>query len=133
MIGHKPSLKAILVCDSVLQEIGTAKKSIIGIFDQILAGSFPCSHPQMGIYFSVIDAEGSYFFRMESVRLSTNEIIAKGEIGPILVKNRFQIVDGAIMLQGLTFPAPGKYEFRLYANDAFLDSKELTLRQAGQL
>ena len=126
MDAPKPSIKALLVCDSVLAEIVTGKKSIIGLFDQIVAGSIPCTHSQLGVYFSTIDAEGAYTFRLDLVQLNTDQIIARGEM-PVVAKDRFQIVDGAIILQGLTFPATGKYEFRLYANGIFLESKELTV------
>ncbi len=126
-----PSIKALLVCDSVAGEVGTGKKSLLGLFDKIRAGSFPCSHPQMTVYFCIVDAEGSYNFRLELVYLNTDEIIAKGEFGPLEVKDRFQVVDASIALRGLTFPGAGKYEFRLYANGKFLESKELTLIQIG--
>ncbi len=127
----KPSIKALLVCDAVAQEHGTGKKSILGLFDKIFAGSFPFSHSQMTVYFCIVDGEGSYTFRLELVRLNTDEIIAKGEFGPVEIPNRFQVIDAPITLRGLTFQEAGKYEFRLYANGIFLDSKELTLLQTG--
>src|SRR4029077_16113958 len=121
-----PSIKALLVCDSIAQELGSGKKSVIGIFDRILAGSVPCTHPQLAVYFSAIDAEGSYKFRLDLVMVNTEKVIARGEVS-IDVRNRFEPVDGAIILQGLTFPEAGKYEFRLYANGTFRESKEITI------
>ena len=122
----KPSIKALLVCDSVAQEVGSGKRSIIGIFDKIVAGSVPCTHPQMAVYFSAIDAEGSYKFRLDLVIVNTENVIARGEIS-MDVANRFEPIEGAIILQGLNFPEAGKYEFRLYANGTFLESKEITI------
>ena len=126
-----PSIKALLVCDAVAQEAGSGKKSLLGIFDKIVAGSFPHAHPQITVYFCIVDAEGSYDFRLELVQVNTDKIIAKAEVGPLEVKDRFDVTDGSIALRGLAFPAAGKYEFRLYANRTFLESKELTLMQAG--
>jgi hypothetical protein len=131
MDSPTPSIKALLVCDAVAQESGTGKKSILGLFNYINVGSFPCSHPQMAVYFCIVDAEGLYNFRLELVRLNTDEIIAKGEFGPLEVKDRFQVLDASITLRGLIFPEEGKYEYRLFANGTFLESKELTLKKIG--
>jgi len=85
----------------------------------------------MTVYFCIVDGEGSYTFRLELVRLNTGEIIAKGEFGPVEILDRFQVFDASMTLRGLTFQEAGKYEFRLYANGIFLDSKELTILQKG--
>jgi hypothetical protein len=121
-----PSIKALLVCDSIAQEIGSGKRSILGLFDKILAGSVPCVHQQLAVYFSAIDAEGSYKFSLDLVVVNTEHVISRGEIS-IDAPNRLEPIEGAIILQGLNFPEAGKYEFRLYANGAFLESKEITI------
>ena len=48
----KPSVQAFLVCDQVIEDSVTKKKSLIGLFTHLQAVSFPFQHSQMGLYFS---------------------------------------------------------------------------------
>jgi len=58
----KPSVQAFLVCDQVIEDSVTKKKSLIGLFTHLQAMSFPFQHQQMGLYFCLTDAEGNYQF-----------------------------------------------------------------------
>jgi hypothetical protein len=53
----KPSVQAFLVCDQVIEDSVTKKKSLIGLFTHLQAVSFPFQHSQMGLYFCLTDAE----------------------------------------------------------------------------
>ena len=44
----KPSVQAFLVCDHVIEDSVTKKKSLIGLFTHLQAVSFPFQHSQMG-------------------------------------------------------------------------------------
>lgn len=81
MDGPKPSLSALLVCDQVIEDKATNKKSIIGAFTHIWAQSFPCSHQKMGVYFCVTDAEGSYDITLRLANADSDQVLAEGETG----------------------------------------------------
>lgn len=128
MPGPTPDLNAMLICDTVITDRDTGKNSVIGIFDRIVAGSFPVRHPSLTVYARIIDAQGEYKFKLELVNLTNNQTIGGGTTPPIEVTDRMVPHDLVFKLHGLTFPADGRYEFRLYADDNFVGVHSFQVR-----
>lgn len=125
----KPSVQAFLVCDSVIIDSQTGKKSLIGTFTHLWAPRFPCQHHQMGIYFCLTDAEGVYEFELRLAYLDEDIIVGKATLSPFTIKDRLEIHDFGINIPSLVFPGPGRYEFRLYANGFFITHKDFNVIQ----
>jgi len=125
----KPSVQAFLVCDSVIIDSQTGKKSLIGTFTHLWAPRFPCQHHQMGIYFCLTDAEGVYEFELRLAYLDQDVIVGKATLSPFTIKDRLEIHDFGINVPSLVFPGPGRYEFRLYANGFFITHKDFNVIQ----
>lgn len=125
----KPIVQAILVCDSVILDSVTGKKSIIGTFTHLWAARFPCQHHQMGVYFCLTDAEGNYEFELRLVYLDQDQLIGKASLSPVDIKDRLQIHDFGVNIPSLVFPGPGRYEFRLFANGYFITQKDFNVIQ----
>ena len=130
MAGTRPLIKAILICDHIITEAGTNKKSLIGIFENITAARFPYVHPLLSVYVKLTDALGKYKVRIELVDLRHNKIIGKGEIPQVQFPDKLSHYELAFNFAGLRINNSGKYEFRIYANDEFLDSKDFHVLQA---
>lgn len=125
----KPSVQAFLVCDSVITDSQTGKKSLIGTFTHLWAPRFPCQHHQMGIYFCLTDAEGLYEFELQLAYLDQDVIVGKATLSPFPIKNRLEIHDFGVNIPSLVFPGPGRYEFRLSANGNFITHKDFNVIQ----
>lgn len=123
-----PKCNAMLICDSVITEQGTNKKSLIGIFENILAQQIPCTYNSLSVYIKLTDARGSYKFRLELVDLRENSIIGKGEIPrEIKIDNPLGTHELVFNLGGLQFKHLGKYEFRIFANEEFFAQKKFSV------
>jgi hypothetical protein len=122
-----PVVKAFLVCDYVIHEQETNKKSCIGIFHQIHGRKFPCRHGQLSIYGNITEAEGSYVFELLLVNLADGKVIGTGQTPKLDVPDRLQTAELAFALQNIVFPQPGKYEFRLIANGDLIAQKEVAV------
>ena len=120
----KPSIHAFLVCDTIIIDSLTGKKSIIGAFTHLWAQKFPCQHPQVGVYFSLTDAEGKYDFEIQLFYLDQDQLVGKGSLPSIEIPNRLATQDFGVNIPYLVFPGPGKYEFRLYADGNFITQKD---------
>ena len=130
MSGSKPIVNAMLICDKVITEVGTNKKSLIGVFENISALKFPCIHHFLSVYIKLTDANGKYIFRLELIDLENNKIIGKGEIPKeVAITNPLAIHDLVFNLAGLKFERPGKYEFRIYANEEVFGQKAFLVRK----
>lgn len=125
----KPIIHAFLICDTIIIDSLTGKKSIIGAFTHLWARTFPCQHPQVGVYFSLTDAEGQYAFDIHLVYLDKDQMVGKGSLPPINIASRLTTHDFGVNIPTLVFPAPGRYEFRLYANGSFITQKDFHVIQ----
>ena len=79
----KPIIHAFLVCDTIIIDSLTGKKSLIGAFTHLWAKTFPCHHPQIGVYFSLTDAEGRYAFEIQLIYLDKDQTVGKGSLRPL--------------------------------------------------
>ena len=51
---------ALILCDTIIEDSVTGKKSLIGLFSQIHAPKLPCIHQSMNILVSVTGGQGTY-------------------------------------------------------------------------
>ncbi len=110
---------AFLLCDQVISDEATKKKTIVGVFDRILLGKFPGSHSPVAVYVRVVDAEGEYKLRVEYVQVASQSVLAVVD-GTVHVKDRLRAGEFFIPLPPLPIPSPGEYEFRLWMNDRYI-------------
>jgi hypothetical protein len=125
-----PKANAMLVCDNVITEQGTKKKSLIGIFESIGARNFPFIHPFLSVYVKLTEGNGTYHFRLEMVNLKTNQVTGEGKIPEeIVIDNPLKSHELVFNLRGLRFNDPGEYEFRMYSNDQIFAQKTFYVQE----
>ena len=125
----KPSVQAFLVCDQVIEDSVTKKKSLIGLFTHLQALNFPFQHQQMGLYFCLTDAEGLYRFDIDLMYLNNEQLVCRATLPNIMIGDRLQISDFGINMPSLIFPAPGRYEFRLRMEVHLIAQKDFNVMQ----
>ena len=111
---------AIVICDLIIEDKLTSKKSLIGIFNQIGTQNFPYRHPQICVFVSVTEGRGQCAAR--DCELSTtrvNYVVAEvnGSIEFPDVNAAFEL---NLNLVGLVFPQPGTYSIEFYCDDALV-------------
>jgi hypothetical protein len=113
---------ALLVADQVIRDAMSGKWTIVGVYDKIRVTGFPAMHPNLGVYFRLMDAEGNYEIRVDVVRFTNDglETIAKVDGLNANVKTRMAPSDFGLNIQRVCFPDAGKYEVRLIANNELL-------------
>jgi len=125
----KPSLSALLVCDTVIEDKATNKKSIIGAFTNIWSQNFPCAHHHMGVYFCLTNADGAYEIRLRLTNSDSEQLLT--EVGlSIKISDILSINDFGINIPLVVFPKPGRFEFQLFANKEFLGRKEFRVSES---
>ncbi|MFQ5932124.1 MAG: hypothetical protein ACE5MM_06935 [Nitrospiraceae bacterium] len=130
MAPPRPSLTALLVCDMVIEDKATNKKTLVGLFTDIWSTRFPFTHHKMGVYFCLTDAEGAYniVLRLVSAESEAESLVAEAALA-ITISDMLAINDFGINLPVAQFPSPGRYEFQLFANKEFLGRKEFRVRK----
>ena len=124
-----PSVLAMLVCDQVIAEQGTGKKSLIGIFDNLQAPGFP-TQTRFAVYAKLADAQGQYKFRIRLVNLKDESPVADIN-ADMTLPDSTNPAELAINMIGIILPEPGKYEFQLWGNGTYLHRITLNAIQGG--
>jgi hypothetical protein len=129
-MSQKPVANAVLICDKVITEEGTKKKSLIGIFENIGSSKFPCVHYFLSVYVKLTDARGKYKFSLDLVNLETGNKLNRAEIPrEVEVPDPLRTHELVFNMGGLKFPSPGKYEFRVMANDEIFGQKTFLVEE----
>lgn len=119
-----PKTNAMLICDYVITEQNTNKKSLIGIFENINAGKFPCIHHALSVYIKMTEGQGVYRFRLELIDLRSDKVVGKGEIPKdIHITSPLTAHELVFNLRSIKFEHPGEYEFRIFGNDKIFGQK----------
>jgi len=114
-----PIVTAMLVCDQIIAEQGTNKKSLIGIFEQVGALTFPTVMPRLSVYVRLLDAFGKYPFKLRIVNLKDETLLAEVN-GEGNVQDSAHAAELVFNFMGFAIPQAGKYEFQLYTRDIYL-------------
>ena len=107
--------------------MGTIPDDMGGIFTHLRSASFPFQHQQLGVYFCLTDAEGTYRFEIDLFFLNTNQLVCRATLPHIDIGDRLQISDFGINLPVIVFPAPGRYEFRLRIGHTIIAQKDFNV------
>jgi len=120
-----PVVKAFLVCDQVIHDAQTGKKSLVGVFHELRADRFPAVHPVLWIYANLTDARGKYSFEIRLVDVARNNVLGKGTPPEIDIPGPLQTTELSAQLRNVALPQPGTYEFHLLSNGELLATKAI--------
>lgn len=127
-----PLLKAFLVCDHVIQDAQTGKKSLIGVFHELKATKFPAVHPALWIYANLTDAHGRYTFEIRLLDVARDEVLGRGAPPAIEIPGPLQVTELSAQLRNVALPTAGTYEFQLLANGQLIATKAIRVTQIAE-
>lgn len=114
-----PSLVSLLLCDQIIDDRLTSKKSAIGIFNTVIVPSVPTRIFQMSVMASLTEISGRTPLVLRMMRDSDNEVIFHTN-GWVDAPNPLATVDLIFAMQGIQVPTFGQYAFELLASDETL-------------
>ncbi len=121
-----PTLVSLLVCDQVIDDKLSNKKSAIGIFNTILVPKVPATIHQMAILASLTEISGRVELELRLVRDSDNMVLFSGR-GAVEAPNPLAVVDLLFAMQGIKIPEAGQYAFELLAGGELLGRRRFQL------
>jgi hypothetical protein len=119
---------AIVVCDQIIEDKLTNKKSLIGIFNQIGAQSFPYRHPQLCVFVSLTEGRGQCGARLRIIHDESGQVVAEMN-GSIQFPDVHAVFELNFNLVGLVFPEPGMYSIEFYGDDALILERRFTVSE----
>jgi hypothetical protein len=122
---------SLLMCDTIIEDKHTGKKTLVGLFDRVHARRFPCVHPYMCVFVSLTGARGR--FPCEVVcRHQDSHTVALSAKGEVTMRDPRQVVDLVFRLSGVTFPKPEMYWLNFVIDEMPIMMRPLFVVESGK-
>ena len=111
-MSSPPMKTAILLCDKVIVEHNTNKKSLIGCFTNVSGPEFPFTLDAFTIFLTLIGGHGKNSCRVEVKHMTKDDIGGKAIaklMGDVVFKNPNDTVELAFEFKKFQFMEPGQY------------------------
>lgn len=122
-----PALVSLLVCDQVIDDKLSNKKSAIGIFNTIMVPKIPARIHQMAILASLTEISGRVELEIRLVRDADNAVLFSGK-GAVEAPNPLAVVDLLFAMHGVQIPEAGQYAFELLTEGEILGRRRFQVR-----
>ncbi|WP_320046867.1 DUF6941 family protein [uncultured Ilyobacter sp.] len=123
MSGHPsiatPSVVSLLVCDQVIDDKLTNKKSAIGLFNTVVVPKVPTRIHQLAIMATLTEITGKTPLQVRLIRDSDNTILMQTN-GHVDAPDPLAMVDLLFAMQGVPIAEVGQYAFELVSGGELL-------------
>jgi hypothetical protein len=128
-----PQVLALNVCDFIVVDPWTSKKTLIGLFSIIRAGQFPAFHPILSIHAALTNGRGVVILKLRIVDTEEVHPALLEMEQPIDFRDPRMVVDfyGSTE-RGIIFPSPGEYRVQLFADGELLSERRIILLDASE-
>ena len=130
MSNERPIAEALIICDEIINEAGTNKKSLIGTFNNIVSSEFPMQHPKICVYAAMTNGQGEMGGELRCVRVDDQQEIFKAS-GTVVFADPNQVVEMSFNFRNILFERTGLYTFELIAGEELLLEKRFHVLAAA--
>ena len=116
MSQERPLVLALVLCDQIITEHHSLKKSLIGAFNSIGFEALPASYPRMCVYAALTNGQGETVAMLRCVFMDTPDGAGRTlwEVNaPIAFDNPNQVVEICFELNKIEFDVSGLHSFEL--------------------
>ena len=114
-----PQVLAMVICDMVIDDRISGKKSLIGLFDAIASTSIPCTVNELHVFLALTDGYGSLKTRLRCVKAANDEELFNTD-QEVSFPDPLAVVEMNLGFCGCEFPEAGEYRFQLWADQSLL-------------
>lgn len=112
----------------MIEDKGTGKTSLIGIFNGITTGTFPVQINEICVYAALTNGHGLAQMELRCARVN-DDLQTFHTYGHISFRDPNTVVELVFRLRGVPFPAPGLYAFELLCEGQPLLEKRFNVMQ----
>lgn len=122
----KPIPLAMIICDTVIDDATTHKKTLVGVFNAISSQRVPALHSSLNVFICLTEGRGEYNGILRCVHSGSNKSVLElnGKINFTDIK---EIIELNFELKGIVFPEFGEYRFEFLCNSMPLLSRRFTV------
>ena len=108
-----PEVLVMIICDIVIEDVESGKKSLIGLFDHVNTPRLPSVINELNVFVSLTDGRGNPSAEIRCIHSATEEELFRTE-GAIEFPDPLSVVDLHFRFQGCEFPEEGEYRFQFF-------------------
>ena len=123
-----PTVVSLLVCDQVIDDKITHKKSAIGLFNAVLVPQLPTVINQLVVLASLTEIESRVVLELRLVRDADNEVLFHTH-GPVEAPTPLATVDLVFTLHGIRIATAGQYAFEMMCAGEMLGRRRFQVLQ----
>ena len=118
-----PEVLAMVICDTVIEDVESGKKSLIGLFDHVHTSHLPSIVNELNVFLSLTDGHGSPAAELRCVNSASGEELFRTE-GEVEFPDPLSVVDLHFRFQGCEFPEEGEYRFQFFCGGDLLRERK---------
>lgn len=122
-----PTVVSMLICDQVIDDKLTNKKSAIGLFNLIAVPRVPTTISNMAVLISLTEITGRSELELRLIRDTDNAVLFHSQ-GVIAAPDPLATVDLLFALQGLKFDQIGQHAFEVLCRSEILARRRFHVR-----
>jgi hypothetical protein len=109
----------MIICDMVIDDRISSKKSLVGLFDAIATTALPCTVNELHVFLVLTEGYGTMKARLRCVKASTDDELFS-TVQEVRFPDPLAVVEMNLGFCGCEFPEAGEYRFQLYADATLL-------------
>ena len=109
----------MVICDQILEDSNTSKRSLIGLFNSVACTSFPAVLSKLCVFVSITQIIGNVSLILVC-RNETNGEPILGIPSEAQSDNPNAVLEIGYELDNFSFPQPGLYTFELMHDDEYI-------------
>jgi hypothetical protein len=117
---------SMILCDMIIEDKKTSKKSLIGLFSTVTTAKVPCLLNRFGVFISLTEGIGEYACVLRCSFAEDNTQIGETK-GQVRFMDRREVVEISLEVNGVSFPRYGDYRFDLYCEEELLISRVINV------
>ncbi|MDD4013399.1 MAG: hypothetical protein PHW14_04330 [Candidatus Omnitrophica bacterium] len=127
----KPIPLTMVICDAVIDDKKTGKKSLIGLFNNISSGKMPCVHPRLNVFITMTEGYGNYDGVLRCVPSESGKQVMEMK-GPLVFRDPHQVVELDFEINNIRFDQYGEYRFEFLCGGELLISRKFKVSQIAK-
>ncbi len=122
-MAQPPEVLAMVLCDLVITDVESNKKSLIGLFDRVETASLPCVIHELHLYLSLTDGHGRLPVSISCVTAGGDEELFRGQT-EVEFTDPLQVVELQFIFPNAHFPHAGEYRFQFLSQGQLLRERK---------
>jgi hypothetical protein len=122
-VSQPPEVLAMILCDLIITDVESNKKSLIGLFDRVETATVPCVVNELHLYLSLTDGHGRLPVAIACISVDEGEELFRGQ-AEVEFADPLQVVELHFVFPNAQFPRPGEYRFQFLTDGVLLRERK---------